>query len=169
MGPTILETGFGVNLARDPQAFDHHVAVAFRAEVVHLDFRIGQSVGSGDAPQSPALGVALPERGRETRGSGQRQARFVDAEWHGKQLKIGAVAIRVFGAHRAADLSAADGQRPALVQQPLQPHARQPDWAAHLGVERVAAVGECDDGAQMQMVLLVLAHLRCAVDDLDPL
>ena len=110
--------------------------------------------------------MALPHRGGEAGVAMQRIARLVDRQRHDVELDVGAAALRVLRAGRAADLAGADGQRPAAVDQPVPAHARQAQRIAHVVVERVARL-QPDDGARLVVVLQVLADAGQIGNDCD--
>ena len=89
----------------------------------------------------------------------QRIAGLVDRQGHDVEEHVGPRVPGHGAAHHAAHLPCPHRERPALLQQPLRPHARQPDRAAHLVVER-HLLAQLHDHARLVVVLQVGTDLR---------
>jgi hypothetical protein len=124
-GDEAAERRLRVDLAQEPQAGDEHARVVRIGEVAGADPRRRERIGAGELDAAGRFRPALRRRRREAREAMQRIARLVDRERHDVEEHVGAAAARVLGRDQPADLAGADGERPALMEQPLRAHLRE--------------------------------------------
>ena len=158
----------GGDAPRQAQRLRGDEAVAVGAEVVRRDLRCVVGARRGDAHAAAGLGVQVAHAGREGRVRMQRLAEGVERQRLHVVFEVRPLALRRRARERA-ELRRRHAHRPALRQRVLQRDARLARPGAGQRVERAAArqARDAEDGADLQVVLQVLADAGQIVQHLD--
>ena len=146
-------------------AVRRHLPVSRSGEIIRADLRLVLGMARQRMHMAPALGPQIADTGGDRREGMQRLAELVERQRLHVIFDVG----RLEGGIRLgkdAQLARRHGHGAGAVQRIFQRDARLAEEVARHLVQRLCPM-HLEDGAQLQMILKVLAHLRQTMTDRD--